>query len=556
VIDPISAFFDHYYRRRPVNATFTGIHEFDGELPDWSPSGLATMDAEMRDIGARLAQHYGEASPVAYDRDANALDAELIRGYCAIQTSENGGSHGPRGNPALWTGEAVFSVIVLMIRDFAPLGDRVAAATKRMNALPYFLTQARDMLDDVSLPAAWTAKALRDGEGAAILFRRGVRCWLESGEVEPQARAAALAAADRALAAFQNHSAWLTARPHASQTALPCGAVHYDLLLRSGHQCERSRVNLLADARSSLDDACRRLDEMAAEVAGSWSEVQNALASDHPSSDKYLDTFNDEWRACRQAAIDADVVSWPDWPVHYEEIPVFTRDAAPFLYYLFYRSPAPFEPRNDYSYVVTPLPVGDATPHLRAWNRSVIRLNHVLHHGGVGHHVQNAHAYRQSKSRVGRIAAVDCANRIGMFCGGSMAEGWACYATGLMGELGTLTPLELVAEQHSRVRQLARAVVDLSFHAGEMSFDEAVAVFVERTGMTQSAAAAEVAKCSMFPGTPVMYWLGTHGIVELRDAMRARAGSSFSLKGFHDDLLGFGSIPVQMIARIMSERSA
>jgi len=80
VIDPISAFFDHYYRRRPVNATFTGIHEFDGELPDWSPSGLATMDAEMRDIGARLAQHYGEASPVAYDRDANVLDAELIRG--------------------------------------------------------------------------------------------------------------------------------------------------------------------------------------------------------------------------------------------------------------------------------------------------------------------------------------------------------------------------------------------------------------------------------------------------------------------------------------------
>ena len=548
MLDPVDEFFEHYYRRRPVNATFTGIHDFDAELPDWSPSGLATIDAEMRDVSARLARR-ADASPIAYE-----IDAELIRGFCAIQASEHRGSHGPRGNPALWTGEAVFSVIALMIRAFAPLGDRVRAATKRMDALPVFLAQSRDTLGDAPLPAAWIAKALRDCEGAAILFRRGVGCWLDSPELAPSQRAAALTAADRALTAFQGYRAWLEARPHTPQPAPSCGDEHYALLLRAGHQCDRSRTNLLAQARSSLDDECRKLDAMAAQAAGSWREVQDALASDHPPPEKYLETFNVEWHACRKAVIDADLVSWPDWPLRYEEIPIVTRDAAPFLYYLFYRSPAPFDPRNEYVYGVTPLPSGDATPHLRAWNRSVIRLNHVFHHGAVGHHVQNAHAYRQSKSRVGQIAAVDCANRIGMFCGGSMAEGWACYATGLIGEIGALTPFELVAEQHSRVRQLARAVVDLAFHAREMSFDEAVALFVERTGMTAPAATAEVVKCSMFPGTPVMYWLGTRGIIELREAVRERAGSSFSLKRFHDDLLGFGSIPVPMIARMMSER--
>ena len=545
-MDPVDEFFGHYYKRRPVNATFTGVHDHDAELPDWSSSGLATIDAEMRGISARLAQR----------NDSNPIDAELIRGFCAIQASEHSGSHGPRGNPALWTGEGVFSVIALMIRDFAPLGDRVSAATKRMNALPDFLLQARETLGDASLPAAWTAKALRDCEGAAILFRRGVGCWLESGELPPQERSTSLAAADRALTAVQDHAAWLAARPHAPEPALPCGAAHYDLLLRAGHQCDRSRADLLAEARSSLDDECRKLDEMAAEAAGSWREAQHSLANDHPSPEEYLATFNAEWLACRQAVIDADLVSWPDWPLHYEEIPAFTRDVAPFLYYLFYRSPAPFDRRNEYVYAITPLPADDPTPHLRAWNRSVIRLNHVFHHGGVGHHVQNAHAYRQSRSRVGQIAAVDCANRIGMFCGGSMAEGWACYATGLMGDIGALTPLELVAEQHSRVRQLARAVVDLAFHAGEMPFDDAVATFVERTGMTQSAANAEVVKCSMFPGTPVMYWLGTQGIIDLRNTMRERAGASFSLKRFHDDLLGYGSIPVPMIARMMSESPA
>src|SRR6476661_8223657 len=195
-MDPVDEFFGHYYKRRPVNATFAGVHDYDAELPDWSSSGLATIEAEMRGISARLAQR----------NDSNPIDAELIRGFCAIQASEHSGSHGPRGNPALWTGEGVFSVIALMIRDFAPLGDRVSAATKRMNALPDFLAQARDTLGDAPLPAAWTAKARRDCDGAAILFRRGVASWLDSDSSSAGDRAVTLAAADRALKAFQDFS--------------------------------------------------------------------------------------------------------------------------------------------------------------------------------------------------------------------------------------------------------------------------------------------------------------------------------------------------------------
>ena len=73
----------------------------------------------------------------------------------------------------------------------------------------------------------------------------------------------------------------------------------------------------------------------------------------------------------------------------------------------------------------------DTEELLQATNDSVIKLNHVIHHGSIGHHVQNWHAFR-SASRIGQVAAVDCASRIAMFCGGTMAEGWACYATDLM----------------------------------------------------------------------------------------------------------------------------
>ncbi|MEO5817337.1 MAG: DUF885 family protein [Gemmatimonadaceae bacterium] len=555
--DPLEQFMTHYFRRRPVNATFTGAHEHDACLPDWSPAGIATMDSEMREIVRQLdAQFPAPSCAAAFRNDPHALDAELMRGFCEIQLSEHGSGHGMRGNPALWTGEAVFSVIALMIRDVAPLDERVRLASARMEAIPRFLEQARDTMGDGPLPAPWVARALRDCEGAERLFASGVHRWLATGSVDSDVVTRALMNATATGDAFRAIAGWLRERPEATEDAMRCGATHYDLLLRRGHHTLRSRADLLAAARAALDDACGLLDEMAADVAGSWSEVQRRLAEDHPAPADYLGSFATEWAACRETILDADIVSWPDWPLRYEEIPAFTREAAPYLYYLFYRAPAPLDPYHQHVYVVSPLPEGDPVPHLRAWNKSVIRLNHVLHHGGVGHHVQNWHAYHRAPTRVGKIAAVDCANRIGMFCGGTMAEGWACYATGLMGELGGLTTLELVAERHSAVRQLVRAVVDLSFHAGELSFDEAVALFVDRAGMDPAVARAEMVKCSMFPRTAVMYWLGTQGILDLREAMIARDGDSFSLKRFHDELLGHGSIPVPLVARMMTEDAA
>jgi len=57
-VTAIDDFFTHYYARRPVNATFTGVHAYDDCLPDWSPDGLAAMDGEMRSLGEALAREY------------------------------------------------------------------------------------------------------------------------------------------------------------------------------------------------------------------------------------------------------------------------------------------------------------------------------------------------------------------------------------------------------------------------------------------------------------------------------------------------------------------
>jgi uncharacterized protein (DUF885 family) len=205
-------------------------------------------------------------------------------------------------------------------------------------------------------------------------------------------------------------------------------------------------------------------------------------------------------------------------------------------------------------YLVPPLPP-ESQPQaqvetLRRTNDSVILLNHVVHHGGLGHHVQNWHAFRAA-SRVGQIAGVDCASRIAMFCGGTLVEGWACYATDLMDEIGFLTPLQSLSEAQSRVRMAARAVADVALHTGAMTLDEAASFYEREAGMEPGAARSEAIKNSMFPGAAMMYLAGTNVIHDLRQAMRARQGSEFSLRDFHDAFLGYGAIPTALIARQM-----
>jgi hypothetical protein len=283
------------------------------------------------------------------------------------------------------------------------------------------------------------------------------------------------------------------------------------------------------------------------------------LSDDHPAADRFYSSFAEVWNQCRALSQKHDLVSWPEWPIRYLPIPSWARAAAPELYWLFYRSPAPLDRYHVHDYLVTPIddvPGDEQLRRLRTWNRSVIKLNHVVHHGALGHHVQNWHATHRSRSRIGQVAAVDCASRIGMFLGGSLAEGWACYATELMEECGFLSPLEQVAQQQTRVRMIARAIVDIRLHTHGLRFDDAVRFYVDEVGMPLSAARAEASKNSMFPCTALMYFLGTRGILDLRADLQRQRGSAFRLRDFHDELLSYGSIPVSLIGRLMRQMAA
>ena len=164
-------------------------------------------------------------------------------------------------------------------------------------------------------------------------------------------------------------------------------------------------------------------------------------------------------------------------------------------------------------------------------------------------------AYRGA-SRIGRVAAVDAACSISMFTGGSLAEGWACYVCDLMEEIGFLTPLEAIAQQHTRVRIAARAVADLQLHTGRASIPSITWHYEDQAFMSRAAARGEAVRNSMYPGAAVMYWLGTREIHRLRAEIRRREGDQFSMRRFHDRFLSYGAIPVALISKLMLAEEA
>jgi peptide/nickel transport system substrate-binding protein len=546
----LDRFFEHYYRARPVQATFTGMHENDHLLPDWSPEGLEATVAEMHALRTLL----GGDAPTGREAIAfpDDIDLTLADAFLEIQIAEHESGHFIHRNPALWTGEAIFSIIALVTRPFAPIDTRLDAAIARMRAIPAFLATATRVLQ--AAPAPWCARAVRECATAIPLFSDSLPRWWAAEKVPVRTIAAANAAAAEASAAFNTFSRWLRrALPDAPQSASHAGSDLLALLLRRGHWCTTAAETLLQEARDTLEMERATLDRQAARYGG-WREAQEQIANLHPPREDYLPRFARVWEACRAAAVAHRLLTWPEAPLRYVPIPEHTRHAAPQLYYLFYRSPAPFDHLPVHDYVVTPidadLPADEQRRRLRTANDSAIKLNHVVHHGALGHHVQNACA-SSGRSRIGQVAAVDGASRIGMFAGGTLAEGWACYACDLMEQVGFLTPLESLAQQHTRVRLLARAVADLELHGGLRTLDETVAFYREQALLSDEAAEGEAVKNSMFPGTAVMYWLGTRAIHEMRRAAEAREGAAFRLGAFHDRLLRYGAIPVPLIARLM-----
>jgi hypothetical protein len=515
----LDRFLDSYYRRHPVNATFIGHHEHDHRLPDFSDGESTSLLAELASLPAEELTSVQE------------IDRDLARGHLEIEAWELASGRLHELNPACYTGEAIFGVFSLLLREFASREERYRNAAVRLAGTKGFLEKGKENVR--AAPRAWTERALRECEGAIAFFDHGLTRLEASTSLATPA-----AEAREAFVSFREHLE--SEVEEAPAGAHACGEEGFALLLRKAHFLEESASEIAARAREALRRSEGELESGAPKFGSNdYREVLARLEEIRPRPEETYQRCRELWEESRAFAIDRDLVTWPDYPVDFVPQPAWARGAAPKLYFLFYRSPAPFDALPRVDHLVPSADSGIAD--------SVIKLNHVVHHAGLGHHVQNWHASR-APSRIGRIAAVDCAYRIAMLCGGTMAEGWASYATDLMDEAGFLTPLESFAEHHAHARAAARAIVDVELHRGRMSLDEAESFYRVHTNMSETAARSEVTKNSMFPGAALVYFVGSTLIDEIRREHEGRLG----VRGFHDRFLSHGSIPVAMIARAMA----
>src|SRR5438034_8766761 len=90
--------------------------------------------------------------------------------------------------------------------------------------------------------------------------------------------------------------------------------------------------------------------------------------------------------------------------------------------------------------------------------------------------------------------------------------------------------------------RLARFVVCIRLHAEDMSVEQGVRFFREEAYMEEGSARRE-AERGTFDPTYLVYSVGKLMLLKLRSDAKQQKGKAFSLRSFHDALLGQGTAP-------------
>jgi uncharacterized protein (DUF885 family) len=92
-----------------------------------------------------------------------------------------------------------------------------------------------------------------------------------------------------------------------------------------------------------------------------------------------------------------------------------------------------------------------------------------------------------------------------------------------------------------------RLVVDTGIHSKGWSEQEAVDYFLANSPMPETTVRSEVQRYIVMPGQATAYKIGMLKILELRSKAEEELGDKFDIRGFHDTVLGGGSVPLNLL---------
>src|SRR6185437_1878877 len=172
-------------------------------------------------------------------------------------------------------------------------------------------------------------------------------------------------------------------------------------------------------------------------------------------------------------------------------------------------------------------------------HRLLLNVEAIAYHEGIpGHHLQISLAQElgdlpEFRKHAGYTAFV---------------EGWALYSERLAQQMGCYQdPYSDYGRLENEMWRDIRLVIDTGVHSKHWSRDQMVEYFHRYTAMDEPNVQTEVDRYIAWPGQALAYKLGQLEILRLREEARQKLGSKFDLRAFHDEVVGSGPLPLDVL---------
>jgi prolyl oligopeptidase len=134
----------------------------------------------------------------------------------------------------------------------------------------------------------------------------------------------------------------------------------------------------------------------------------------------------------------------------------------------------------------------------------------------------------------------------------AFVEGWGLYSERLGYDLG------LYKDPYSRFGQLTydmwravRLVVDTGIHYKGWTRQQAIDFFKDNAAKAEYDIVNEIDRYIANPGQALAYKIGQLKMLTLRERAERELGDDFDIRAFHDELLGGGALPLDLLEQRM-----